>query len=234
MQHACKPIDGLNPSPVPACCVRRWMDDGIVRDITPRLIGDRPNTYTYTKALAEFVVQQEQDKLNIAIVRPSIVGASWHEPFPVSPFARPARGAGGHFLQPGWGDGNEISISVILQRAAPAPLASGFHLKWRRIKPNWLICWPTTRRIEPNRADSCGGEARRGGAKGQRAECHSEAEGVGKGGKGQRGWCKGQAGLALSELNTFSLSSFSQQLNSSRLSMRQILFFFFFSRQAGC
>lgn len=66
-------------------CVRRWMDDGIVRDITPRLIGDRPNTYTYTKALAEFVVQQEQDKLNIAIIRPSIVGASWQEPFSVSP-----------------------------------------------------------------------------------------------------------------------------------------------------
>ncbi|XP_034529544.1 fatty acyl-CoA reductase 1 isoform X3 [Notolabrus celidotus] len=59
-----------------------WMDDGIVRDITPRLIGDRPNTYTYTKALGEYVVQQEQDKLNIAIIRPSIVGASWQEPFP--------------------------------------------------------------------------------------------------------------------------------------------------------
>ena len=61
------------------------MDDGIVRDITPRLIGTRPNTYTYTKALAEYVVQQEQDKLNIGIIRPSIVGASWQEPFPVSP-----------------------------------------------------------------------------------------------------------------------------------------------------
>ncbi|XP_061767965.1 fatty acyl-CoA reductase 1 isoform X2 [Nerophis ophidion] len=59
-----------------------WMDDSIVRDITPRLIGDRPNTYTYTKALAEYVVQQEQDKLNIGIIRPSIVGASWQEPFP--------------------------------------------------------------------------------------------------------------------------------------------------------
>ncbi|XP_040885948.1 fatty acyl-CoA reductase 1 isoform X1 [Toxotes jaculatrix] len=58
-----------------------WMDDSIVRDITPRLIGDRPNTYTYTKALAEYVVQQEQDKLNIGIIRPSIVGASWQEPF---------------------------------------------------------------------------------------------------------------------------------------------------------
>ncbi|CAL8242103.1 unnamed protein product [Merluccius merluccius] len=59
-----------------------WMDDSIVRDITPRLIGDRPNTYTYTKALAEYVVQQEQDNLNIGIIRPSIVGASWQEPFP--------------------------------------------------------------------------------------------------------------------------------------------------------
>ncbi|XP_045928246.1 fatty acyl-CoA reductase 1 isoform X3 [Micropterus dolomieu] len=60
----------------------KWMDDGMVQDITPRLISDRPNTYTYTKALAEYMVQQEQDKLNIAIIRPSIVGASWQEPFP--------------------------------------------------------------------------------------------------------------------------------------------------------
>uniref|UniRef100_A0A3Q2SYU3 Fatty acyl-CoA reductase n=1 Tax=Fundulus heteroclitus TaxID=8078 RepID=A0A3Q2SYU3_FUNHE len=62
-----------------------WMDEDIVQDITPRLIGDRPNTYTYTKALAESVVQQGQDKLNICIIRPSIVGASWQEPFPVGP-----------------------------------------------------------------------------------------------------------------------------------------------------
>ena len=56
-----------------------------MEDITPRLIGDRPNTYTYTKALAEYVVQQEQEHLNIGIIRPSIVGASWQEPFPVRP-----------------------------------------------------------------------------------------------------------------------------------------------------
>lgn len=62
----------------------RWMDDGLVNDITPKLIGDRPNTYIYTKALAEYVVQQEGAKLNVVIVRPSIVGASWKEPFPVS------------------------------------------------------------------------------------------------------------------------------------------------------
>ncbi|KAL4660310.1 fatty acyl-CoA reductase 1-like, partial [Arapaima gigas] len=59
-----------------------WMDDGMVDDLTPRLLGKRPNTYTYTKALAECVVQQYSSKLNIAIVRPSIVVASWQEPFP--------------------------------------------------------------------------------------------------------------------------------------------------------
>lgn len=62
------------------------MDDGLVNDITPKLIGDRPNTYIYTKALAEYLVQQEGAKLNTAIIRPSIVGASWKEPFPVSHF----------------------------------------------------------------------------------------------------------------------------------------------------
>ncbi|XP_035011887.1 fatty acyl-CoA reductase 1 isoform X1 [Hippoglossus stenolepis] len=59
-----------------------WMDDELVSTLTPKLIGERPNTYTYTKALAEYMVQQEAGDLNVAIVRPSIVGASWKEPFP--------------------------------------------------------------------------------------------------------------------------------------------------------
>ncbi|KAM5334769.1 fatty acyl-CoA reductase 2 isoform 1-T1 [Glossophaga mutica] len=59
-----------------------WLDDAIVDEITPKLIRDWPNTYTYTKALGEMVVHQESGNLNIAIVRPSIVGATWQEPFP--------------------------------------------------------------------------------------------------------------------------------------------------------
>ncbi|XP_074533420.1 fatty acyl-CoA reductase 1 isoform X1 [Halichoeres trimaculatus] len=59
-----------------------WMDDELVSALTPKLIGERPNTYTYTKALAEYLVQQEAGNLNVAIIRPSIVGASWQEPFP--------------------------------------------------------------------------------------------------------------------------------------------------------
>lgn len=61
-----------------------WMDEDLVSTLTPKLIRQHPNTYTYTKALAEYLVQQEANNLNVAIVRPSIVGASWKEPFPVS------------------------------------------------------------------------------------------------------------------------------------------------------
>nr|KAF6452325.1 fatty acyl-CoA reductase 2 [Molossus molossus] len=59
-----------------------WLDDAIIDEITPKLIGDWPNTYTYSKALGETVVHQESGRLNTAIVRPSIVGATWQEPFP--------------------------------------------------------------------------------------------------------------------------------------------------------
>ncbi|KAM6173933.1 LOW QUALITY PROTEIN: fatty acyl-CoA reductase 1-like [Erethizon dorsatum] len=59
-----------------------WTQDGLVNDITPKLTGDRPNTYICTKALAEYVLQQEGATLNLAMVRPTIVSASWEEPFP--------------------------------------------------------------------------------------------------------------------------------------------------------
>ncbi|XP_009178728.3 fatty acyl-CoA reductase 2 [Papio anubis] len=59
-----------------------WLDDAIIEEIAPKLIRDWPNIYTYTKALGEMVVQQESRNLNIAIIRPSIVGATWQEPFP--------------------------------------------------------------------------------------------------------------------------------------------------------
>lgn len=60
------------------------MDDETLDAITPKLLGNRPNTYTYTKALAESLLQAEGSNNNIpmAIVRPSIVTAAWREPYP--------------------------------------------------------------------------------------------------------------------------------------------------------
>jgi fatty acyl-CoA reductase len=64
----------------------RWMNDDMIDVLTPRLIGNKPNTYTFTKHLAEHLLIMEGSSLPLAIVRPSIVGASWMEPFPVSFF----------------------------------------------------------------------------------------------------------------------------------------------------
>lgn len=46
------------------------------------IAGKRPNTYTYTKALAEHILIKEAGGLPVCIVRPSIVTASWQEPVP--------------------------------------------------------------------------------------------------------------------------------------------------------
>ncbi|XP_063487205.1 fatty acyl-CoA reductase 2-like [Symphalangus syndactylus] len=58
------------------------LDNTVIDEISPKRIGDCPNTYTYSKALREVAVQQESRKLTITILRPSIVGATWHELFP--------------------------------------------------------------------------------------------------------------------------------------------------------
>jgi alcohol-forming fatty acyl-CoA reductase len=58
------------------------LDDDILKKITPSLLNKLPNTYAYTKALTEDVVNSYGDRLPIAIARPSIVSAAWKEPFP--------------------------------------------------------------------------------------------------------------------------------------------------------
>jgi len=49
---------------------------------TKKLIGKHPNTYTFTKALAEQAVLDNANNLPIAIFRPSIVTAASKEPLP--------------------------------------------------------------------------------------------------------------------------------------------------------
>ena len=56
----------------------------MVNALTPYLIGTRPNTYTFTKSLAEHLLFQEASELPVAIFRPSIIGASLKEPVEVT------------------------------------------------------------------------------------------------------------------------------------------------------
>lgn len=59
-----------------------WMSDEVLDTLTPKLVHPRPNTYTYTKAMAERILEEDAKDLPVVIVRPSIVGATWQEPFP--------------------------------------------------------------------------------------------------------------------------------------------------------
>jgi alcohol-forming fatty acyl-CoA reductase len=60
-----------------------WMNDEAMEAIQKELLGEHPNTYTYTKRLAEVLVQREYENgLMVCIARPSIVMPSWKEPMP--------------------------------------------------------------------------------------------------------------------------------------------------------
>ncbi|XP_026668326.1 fatty acyl-CoA reductase wat-like [Ceratina calcarata] len=56
------------------------MDEKLVEEITPRLLGGWPNTYTFTKAIAESVVVKEAEDLPTGIFRPAIVISTYKEP----------------------------------------------------------------------------------------------------------------------------------------------------------
>lgn len=61
-----------------------WMDSDTLERISGALIAGRPNTYTYTKAVAESLLVTQVAKrfpnLPVAVVRPSIVAGVWREP----------------------------------------------------------------------------------------------------------------------------------------------------------
>jgi fatty acyl-CoA reductase len=60
------------------------MEDEWIQLATKKLIGDKPNTFTYTKWLSETLLEQEGSDLPIVIIRPSTIGAAWKEPFVVN------------------------------------------------------------------------------------------------------------------------------------------------------
>ncbi|CAF1331429.1 unnamed protein product [Adineta steineri] len=60
-----------------------WMDKEMVALATPKLIGPKPNAFTFSHWLAETILAEEQKNLpSISIVRVSIIGAAWKEPYP--------------------------------------------------------------------------------------------------------------------------------------------------------
>ncbi|CAG9857442.1 unnamed protein product [Phyllotreta striolata] len=56
------------------------LDEDLVDSLTGELIGKRPNTYTFTKALAESWLKDNKGDLPLVVIRPSIVLSSINEP----------------------------------------------------------------------------------------------------------------------------------------------------------
>lgn len=59
-----------------------WMDVEAMEAMNKNLMAPHPNTYLYTKRLAEILVRDQYADLPICIVRPSIVTPSFEEPLP--------------------------------------------------------------------------------------------------------------------------------------------------------
>jgi fatty acyl-CoA reductase len=60
----------------------RWLPEELLDQLTPHFLNGRPNTYSYTKGLAENLIEQECKTFPTAVVRPSIVINSEIEPIP--------------------------------------------------------------------------------------------------------------------------------------------------------
>lgn len=58
------------------------MDEQLMQTLKHKLVDKRPNTYTYTKSLAEHLIVREASDLPVCIIRPSIVVGAWREPMP--------------------------------------------------------------------------------------------------------------------------------------------------------
>uniref|UniRef100_A0ABK9MQN7 Fatty acyl-CoA reductase n=1 Tax=Glossina morsitans morsitans TaxID=37546 RepID=A0ABK9MQN7_GLOMM len=69
-----------NPHKVISAC--EWLTDEQVAAIEPKILGDIPNTYAYTKSLSESLVAENFGELPAMILRPSIVIPVWREPVP--------------------------------------------------------------------------------------------------------------------------------------------------------
>ncbi|XP_026472331.1 putative fatty acyl-CoA reductase CG5065 [Ctenocephalides felis] len=76
-----KPYDPpANPHDIIKCV--EWMDEDLVNSMTKKILGNLPNTYAFTKALAEGLVVEAMQTIPAIIIRPSIVIPVWKEPIP--------------------------------------------------------------------------------------------------------------------------------------------------------
>lgn len=109
------------------------LSDEMMESLTPHLFGDRPSSYHYTKAMAENLVEEHSQKLPIAIVRPSIITASYKDPFPG--WVDNYNGPSGYLVTAGKGilrtmlvDGHKICDMIPVDVVANTIIAAAWHV----------------------------------------------------------------------------------------------------------
>lgn len=75
-------VYGYHHDPEDLIRMSEWMSDDAMKAVQKDLMGDFPNTYLYTKRLAEILVEKYYPSLPVCIVRPTAVMPSFSEPFP--------------------------------------------------------------------------------------------------------------------------------------------------------
>uniref|UniRef100_A0A1B6EM21 Fatty acyl-CoA reductase n=2 Tax=Cuerna arida TaxID=1464854 RepID=A0A1B6EM21_9HEMI len=123
------------------------LDQDILDSMTDKIIKNRPNTYTFTKALAEHVLLKQSAHLPIAIIRPSIVTASWKEPMPgwVDNLNGPTgllAGAGKGLLRTILCHRNKVADLIPVDMAINLMITVAWHLA--TIRPNRLLIYNCT------------------------------------------------------------------------------------------
>lgn len=58
------------------------LSDAALDELTPSLLKEHPNTYTFTKHLAEHEVNKYAERFPCSIVRPSMIVGAWKDPHP--------------------------------------------------------------------------------------------------------------------------------------------------------
>ncbi|XP_017755704.1 PREDICTED: putative fatty acyl-CoA reductase CG5065 [Eufriesea mexicana] len=70
----------IEPSTIIDLCDN--LDDEVLNELEKKIIKNHPNTYTFTKNLAEQLILKNAKDLPISIVRPSIIAAAMRDPYP--------------------------------------------------------------------------------------------------------------------------------------------------------
>ncbi|CAH2101760.1 unnamed protein product [Euphydryas editha] len=117
------------------------LDDHTLNVITPKYLGELPNTYVFTKQLAEHVMFEQKGKLPVVIMRPSIVISSFKEP--LEGWVENLNGPVGMLLASGKGilralytDPNILSDYIPVDIAIKSFIAGAWARGIKKLQPN--------------------------------------------------------------------------------------------------